>query len=51
MLTVFSIEFLIVLITISLLTVVQSLFGIGILVFGTPTLLLLKKEEDMIKPQ
>jgi len=39
-----SVDFLIVLITISLLTVVQSLFGIGILVFGTPTLLLLGYE-------
>ena len=44
MFTIVSIDFLIVLIIISLLTIVQSLFGIGILVFGTPTLLLLGYE-------
>ena len=38
------VDFLIILIIISLFTIVQSLFGIGILVFGTPTLLFLGYE-------
>ena len=44
MFTMMPVDFLIIIIIISLFTVVQSLFGIGLLVFGTPTLLLLGYE-------
>jgi len=39
-----TVDFLIILLIISIFTIIQSLFGIGILVFGTPTLLLLGYE-------
>ena len=39
-----TVDFLVILLIVSIFTIIQSLFGIGILVFGTPTLLLLGYE-------
>ena len=36
-----TIEYLVILIVITVLSVVQSFFGMGVLIFGTPTLLLM----------